>query len=77
MILNGPNSKVLDEMGFVLQPWRPYDDDEGYEKYSCNIRLKNGEEHGPCYPNAGKFLVLDFQPKSFDSSEVAEVQYYK
>ncbi len=51
-----------------------------YEKEGCDIRLKNGEEWGTCWPNAGKFLVLTSfngsENLSFDESEVTHIRYY-
>ena len=56
--------------------WEPYSVEQGYRKAPCMIRVK-GEVHGPCWPNAGKFVPLDGGSVEFWSEEtVKEVAYF-
>ena len=41
--------------------WEDYDRSEGYRKRPCMVRLRDGRERGPCWPNAGKFCELNGQ----------------
>lgn len=63
------------------ETWEPYDNN--YRKQFCDIRLKNGEEWGACWPNAGKFIVSTLtidnktENKVIKESDVKEIRYYK
>lgn len=41
--------------------WEEYDRSDGYRKRPCMVRLRDGRERGPCWPNAGKFCELNGQ----------------
>lgn len=51
--------------------WVPYSTEEGYEKDFCDIRLTDGREFGPCWPNAGQFGIL----KEPDPAETLPVEF--
>lgn len=55
-----PLPKCLEGIYSSCGPWRGYDPAEGYEKRPCMVRLKHGGRvMGPCWPNAGKFTLMD------------------
>jgi hypothetical protein len=54
--------------------WVPFTGD--YRKEFCDIRLKNGTETGPCWPNAGKFVALADGEKIIPGNQVTHLRYY-
>ena len=48
-----------------------------YEKEEYDIRLKDGTELGPCWPNAGNFNLLDNSGKVIDDSQVTHFRISK
>ena len=56
--------------------WEDFSVGVGYKKRPCMIRLESGEEHGPCWPNAGKFKHQETGQEWFEVG-VAAVAYYE
>jgi len=56
------------------EDWEIY---KHYEKRFCDIRLKNGEEYGACWPNAGFFTILEEPERQIPQEQVAFIRYYK
>jgi len=56
-----------------MNEWQKYDD---YKKKFCMIRLKNGKEFGPCWPNAGIFTVFNEKKETrIPESSVTHIRY--
>ena len=60
--------------GETGKEWVKYSGD--YNKQFCDIKLKNGEEWGPCWPNSGIFNVHTDGSPNINESEVLEIRYY-
>ena len=60
-----------------LKPGRDWQVFRGdYHKEFCEIRLKDGKETGPCWPNAGNFVALADGEKMIPGKDVTHVRYY-
>jgi len=54
------------------EDWEPY---RGRKEY-CDIRLKDGTEIGPCWPNCDFIDLTDDLERAIPYSEVTKVRYY-
>ena len=54
------------------EDWEPY---RGRKEY-CDIRLKDGTEIGPCWPNGDFIDLTDDLERAIPYSDVTKVRYY-
>ena len=55
--------------------WRPYAVFT-YRKRYCDVRVKSGEECGPCWPHGGSFYTLLGVGFRIAEEDVTHVRYY-
>lgn len=75
--MNSEEFPLPDWLDLYVRPrgWEPFAPELGYHKKPCMIRLKSGEVHGPCWPNACKFHCLETSGV-WPEEDVKEVAYF-
>lgn len=54
--------------------WEKFDG--SYRKDFCDVRMVDGTEIGPCWPNDGKFDSLNGRDRHPDARLITHVRYY-
>jgi hypothetical protein len=70
-----PASSWVQRMCGTPLDWQPYIQFT-YRKRHCDVRLRDGSEVGPCWPNAGVFHDLNGSGRQISQADVTYVRYY-
>ena len=57
--------------------WQEYRMEDGYRKKPCMIITRDGYKIGPCWPNAGKFVLLEGKGPDVPETAVVAVAYFE
>mgnify|MGYP001589622496 CR=1 FL=1 len=72
-----PIPNCLDGIYARLGNWNEFNPEEGYIKKPCMVITKRGVVKGPCWPNAGKFVLLAEDNKHIKEFDVREIAYFE